>query len=262
VSQNLIKLQQQTHTTFNHNAHREKNTINTIQSKLRKHNATGTSADKGNSIVILPTASYNKKIQNFINGNKFRSTKSNQTKTFQNKIRTVINNSTHLINTYTRWKYMNLNPSAPTIKGLIKLHKPDQPVRPVVNWQNAPAYKLAKLFTQKTQSLAPLPYAFNIQSTSHLIQKLKQTRITPTTRFASLDISNIYSNFPVKETKLILEDILNHNSVDHHIKTELLNWYDAITQQNYFTHNNNIILQKDGLAMGSPSSSLIYCISK
>jgi hypothetical protein len=35
------------------------------------------------------------------------------------------------------------------------------------------------------------------------------------TRFASLDISNMYSNIPVKETKLILEDILRHNLIDH-----------------------------------------------
>jgi hypothetical protein len=68
----------------------------------------------------------------------------------------------------------------------------------------------------------------------------------------------MYSNIPVKETKLILEDILHHNSIDHHTKTELLNWYGAITQQNYFTHIIIIIiLQKDGLAMGSPSFGLI-----
>jgi hypothetical protein len=31
----------------------------------------------------------------------------------------------------------------------------------------------------------------------------------------------------------------------------------VITKQNYFTHNNNIIFQWDGLAMGAPSSGLI-----
>ena len=34
-------------------------------------------------------------------------------------------------------------------------------------------------------------------------------------------------------------------------------WYDVITRQNYFTHNNETITQYDGLAMGAPSSGLI-----
>jgi len=48
-----------------------------------------------------------------------------------------------------------MNPSAPTIKGLIKLHKPVQPICPVVYWHSVPAYKLAKLFTQKAGHLTP-----------------------------------------------------------------------------------------------------------
>jgi hypothetical protein len=38
---------------------------------------------------------------------------------------------------------------------------------------------------------------------------------------------------------------------------EVLNCYDVITQQNYFSYGNNIIIQRDGLAMGAPSSGLI-----
>jgi hypothetical protein len=38
---------------------------------------------------------------------------------------------------------------------------------------------------------------------------------------------------------------------------EILNWYDIITQQNYFTFNKTIYTQTDGLAMGAPSSSII-----
>jgi hypothetical protein len=235
VSQNLTEIHKQSQHEPNQNTHREKNTINSIKSKLKTHEATITSADKGNSIVILPTVSYNTKIQNFINDNGFNTAKSNPTNSFQNKVRTTINKSTHLIPKDTRWKHINLNPSAPTIKGLIKLHKEDQPIRPVVNWRQAPAYKLAKIFVQKTQSIP----------------------ITPTTRFASLDITNMYSNIPIKETKTIFRNVLNHNNLDHRSKKELLSWYDIITQQNYFTHKGKIIIQKDGLAMGSPASSLL-----
>ena len=75
--------------------------------------------------------------------------------------------------------------------------------------------------------------------------------------FASLDITNIYSNIPAKETKQILKNMLASNMKDHRIRSEILNCYEVITKQNYFTHGNRIITQTDGLAMGAPSSGII-----
>jgi len=155
-----------------------------ITTKLKNKNATATSADKGNSTVTLPIQQYKQKIQNFIN-NSFQTTNTNPTKTFQRQIRKTIN-STTLIRPDSRWKYKNLNPTKPTIRCLIKLHKTDQPIRPIVNWQNAPAYKLVKLLTEKIQHFSQLPYKYNIRNTAQLIQELKQTPLPPV--FASLDI--------------------------------------------------------------------------
>ena len=104
----------------------------------------------------------------------------------------------------------------------MKLHKPDLPIRPVVNWCNAPAHKLAKLFTQKIQHLTPLPYTINIRNSTQLIHELKQTPITLSSRFASLDTTNMYTNIPVIERKQILNNILTCNSIDPDAKSEML----------------------------------------
>jgi len=45
--------------------------------------------------------------------------------------------------------------------------------------------------------------------------------------------------------------------VDPDIRHELLSWFDTITKQNYFLHNNNKIILKEGLAIGAPSSSIL-----
>jgi hypothetical protein len=95
-------------------------------------------ADKGNSIVILPTQQYESKIQDFLQNNNFITTTKYRTNTFQAEIKNTIKQSKTLIPYDSRWKYTNLNPSAPSIKGLIKLHKQGLPIRPVVNWRNAP----------------------------------------------------------------------------------------------------------------------------
>ena len=90
-----------------------------------------------------------------------------------------------------------------------------------------------------------------------LIRELQHTPIIPTTTLASLDISNMYSNIPITQTKHILDNMLTSNRTNAQTKSELPNWYDAITKQNYLQHNGKTITQTDGLAMGAPSSGII-----
>ena len=209
-----------------------------IQKKLKQHDAMVTRADKGNTIVILTTHQYETTLQDFIQNNDFHTKATDPTKTFQTQIITTIKQSPTLTVKDYRWKYINMNPSAPSIKGLIKIHKPDQPIRPVVNWRNAPAYKLSKLFTGKVSQLAPLPHSFNIKNTQGLLKNLEDTTMLPHYNLASLDITDLYSNILVKETKMIFANILTHNLIASQIEQEPLRWFDIITKQNYFTHKN------------------------
>jgi hypothetical protein len=51
---------------------------------------------------------------------------------------------TNIIQKEHRWKYTNMNPTAPILHATIKLHTHNTPIRPIINWTNAPEYKLAK----------------------------------------------------------------------------------------------------------------------
>ena len=213
-----------------------------------------TRADKGTSLVILPIEQYDSKIADFISKNDFQTTTKDPTNSFQSQIRKVLNDSTNLIPPETKWRYTNMNPTAPTMKGLIKLHKPEHPNRPVVNWRGAPAYKLLTLFSHKIKLLAPLPNKFNLENTTDLIKRLNDTSILPQFALASLDITKLYTNVPVAETKKTIAKNLEENQTDPKSLQELLNWYDNIAQQNYFTNKEEILIQKDDLAMGAPTS--------
>jgi hypothetical protein len=168
-----------------------------------------------------------------------------------------VKQSKYFIPPNSAWKYNNLNPSAPTIKGLVKLHKVDLPIRPVVNWWNAHAYILSRSLTQNIKELVPLPYALNVRNSTQLIQELKQTPIKPSHTFASLDIFIMYTNIPVGDTRHILNKSLQNNMVDTEVTKELLRWFDTITKQNFFSFRKHIHIQMDGLAMGAPSSSIL-----
>jgi hypothetical protein len=93
-----------------------------------------TRADKGKSPVILPMKHYDSKITDFILANKFQTTTRDPTISFQSQVQKVTNGSKTLIPPNTKWKYVNMNPTAPTIKGLIKLHKTPHLTRGQLAW--------------------------------------------------------------------------------------------------------------------------------
>jgi len=146
VAERIEILQQQNPT---HNTHPETKIVHSIQRKVKEQGAIITKADKGNTKVIQPTHQYETKLQDFLRNNDFRTKATDPTKTFLTKIMSTIKQSLILIAKVHKWKYTNMNPTAITNKGLIKLHKPDKPIRPVVNWRNATTYKLSKLFTER-----------------------------------------------------------------------------------------------------------------
>ena len=80
-------------------------------------------------------------------------------------------------------------------------------------------------FTEKIHRLAPLPNAFNIKNTHDLLRNIKDTPLLPHHSLASLDITNLYSNIPVPETKTILVNLLKHELIAPQTRQEILNWY-------------------------------------
>jgi hypothetical protein len=121
-----------------------------------------------------------------------------------------------------KWTTINLNPLAPFIRGLIKLHKPGLPIRPIVNWTNAPAYKMAKILIKKCTAHIPLPHVFNVRNPVHLITDLNEIPIHHDLKFASFDIKNVCSNIPTPEPTHIIASICDHQCLPTHLKQEIL----------------------------------------
>jgi len=93
----------------------------------------------------------------------------------------------------------NLNLTIPKIRGLVKVHKDNYRIRPLINWKNAPAYKIAKKLTKKLQTYIRFPYTYNVKNTTHLTNGLKEIPYNRKLRLASLEIANMYTNIPTSE---------------------------------------------------------------
>ena len=117
---------------------------------------------------------------------------------------------------------MNLNPTAPTTRGLVKTHKEDTPIRPIINWRNAPGYKLTKMLAGKLTSYIPLPFTYNVTNTVQLMNDLTDIPYDHTIKFASPDISSMYSNIPTKDLMTTLRKLCEKNNVDERTMEDIM----------------------------------------
>ena len=176
---------------------------------------------------------------------------------FQKELRFTLNECKCIIGTNNKWKYINLNPSTPVVRGLVKIHKEDTPIRPIINFRNAPTYNLPKTLTNALKKYIPLPHVYNVQNSVHLMKDLSEIPYNPDLRIASLNISNMYTNIPTKDLLNIIQNICENNGLESAVKQEILSLTRLIIMQNYFRFQNRTYIQKSGLAMGAPSSSIL-----
>jgi len=77
------------------------------------------------------------------------------------------------------------------MRGLMKLHKEDTPIRLIINWRNAPGYKMAKMLARKLTLYIPLPFAYNVRNTVQLTNDLIDIPYDHNIKFASFDINSM-----------------------------------------------------------------------
>jgi hypothetical protein len=112
---------------------------------------------------------------------------------------------------------------------LIKIHKTDPLIRPIVNWKEAPAYKLAKMLTKRLGILIPLPYISNIKNSIQLVEDLLSILFDKDLKLISFVIENMY--IPITELTNI-EVMYKQNRLNTEIKYEIIKICNILTKQN------------------------------
>ena len=116
----------------------------------------------------------------------------------------------------------------------MKIHKEKNPIRPIVNWANPPAYKLAKKLAKDLHKYTPLPYVFNIKNSTHLMKDLLDTPYDANLKLASFDITNMYTNIPTNELPNIIQNLCTTNNINPTAQAEIIHLCNIILNQNYF----------------------------
>jgi hypothetical protein len=162
---------------------------------------------KEKNIVIVYVKDYNDKITNFIKDNDFVKMDLDPTSGYLKQANHAIHNC-FAIKSIDKWKIKGLNPAPPVMKGLIKLHKEQNPIRPVVIMCSSPSYKLAKFVSKHLSNLLCLPYSFNVKNSFQLINYLLDIKFDPQYSLCSFDISNMYTSILRDMLPNIMQNIM------------------------------------------------------
>jgi hypothetical protein len=92
-------------------------------------------------MVIIHKETLKQKIDNFIRENQIIQLNTDPTHSFQKQIQQIIQKCNAIIDKNQHKYLLQMKPMAPQLNALIRIHKEDKPIRPVINYVQAPSYK-------------------------------------------------------------------------------------------------------------------------
>jgi len=126
--------------------------IKNINDKLVMENAIAVKADKGTTSVIIYSDDYTEKVHTFLTDNNFQSLQKKPTDKFQKLLAKTLQQCDLIINMKQIKHLIQKKPQSLTLRAQIKIHKPGDPIRAVINNMNGASYKISKYFVNQTDT--------------------------------------------------------------------------------------------------------------
>ena len=220
---------------------RQQHSINQIKKILNDNNLTTVKADKTKAIVIINKDKLKEKVNEFIKDNYMQLINKDPTEKYQKQIQQTIKNTDSIIDKRTCKYLTNIKPAAPKLNVYLKTHKENQPIPPVINSMQAPAYKAARYINKTLQDLINLPNTYNTKNSQELAEELTKLQINEKMKMLTLDIKDTYVNLPIEGIMQTTRFWLNKNSNNNkQLKEQTLNIIHTIIRQNYLQYDGHI----------------------
>ena len=224
-----------------------------------------TRPDKGRGVVILDKTDYIEKAEHILKDpTKFEKLIHTDAQKLTIKLEDKINNFLRKMKktgTISEDFYNAMYSSGSTLSrlyGLPKIHKENAPLRPIVSTCTSHNYNLAKKVVDLLEKFSINDYSLkNSYDFTNAIQNVPDAQ---SLYMCSFDIESLYTNIPVKESiDIILNQIFNNDAAIYHgfKRNDFKNLLERALLDSYFSFNDVIYKQLDGLAMGSPLSPII-----
>ena len=152
---------------LNKNSKQNKN-IKPLINKIKDNNLTINKADKCNVLTIQNKNTLLEKTIDFLNNPIYLKSKNDPTARYQKDVKQVLKQSNLIISENNKNFIINPNPSVPKLRASTKIHKENNPIRPIVNYRTAPAYNLKKILNNILKTNLILENRYNIKNSVEL----------------------------------------------------------------------------------------------
>ena len=145
----------------------------------------------------------------------------------------------------------------PILYSLPKIHKLNNPIRPIVSFTNSPTYNLSSFLSNIISQNINYRSGYSIKNSIHLCDTLQDFTMPPNCLLVSFDISNLFTNVPIPECLQSVRSLLSTSEFPDVVVHQMYSLLELALQQNFFSFNNKTYKQVSGLAMGCPLSPIL-----
>lgn len=237
----------------------DKTHLQAIRSLSQNKNITIKKADKGGSTVIMNTKDYiQTALTHLHQDNIYKETKTDKTKQLYDDIDSFIlqmRSEGRITDTVANFIQPTSPPRTSLFYFLPKIHKPNNPPRPIISGIDSPTDQCSKFLTLILQPIAEAQPSY-LRDTKHLLQIIRDNpTINQDTYLVTADVTSLYTNIPHDEgITTILTAIDEHRHLtptftpDNEIIKLILTF---ILKRNYFDFMDKHYKQTQGTAMGT-----------
>ncbi|XP_044749651.1 uncharacterized protein LOC123310247 [Coccinella septempunctata] len=217
-------------------------------------------SDKGGVTVIMEKTEYENKIQSLLDSKDFKKLPRDPTQSIQQKCNKYVSkmHDKGYITEQQAKKLKTYNSTCPRIYGNPKVHKPENPLRPIISSVNSPMTKLSELMADILKSAYNTENDYYIKDTFDFATQINNFQLPNNHKIVSFDVVNLFGNLDKNNIIRILEKkwetIQHHTKMDKDLFLEIIQY---ILENNYCTFRGKFYQQIFGCAMGSKLSPIL-----
>lgn len=238
-----------------------KRETNFVEDLRRDKSVICLAADKGRSTVILNREEYNNNMKEIFKDEAlFEPIKKDPTKKIESDIAEILKPLQEELGKSVKRDLTPKYSKPPHAFGQPKIHKLNNPLRPIISGRNSPSSAMAKFVLTKIKPIGKL-LPFRLKDSVEFAEKIREVRLCPGDRLFSFDVVNMYPNIPIPETLILVKaalEKLQDTDDDDAISIEtIMKMLTTSLNCNYFQFDQQFYKQTSGLAMGSCLSSIM-----
>ena len=231
--------------------------LKTALNDLKKEqNIVITKADKGGKVVILNSNDYCKLEDILSDHSTYERVNKEPLKPWQQQynrdLKRILKDHSELAK-----KYLSFLPSLPYMYGLPKIHKPGNPLRPIVSSTGSVTHRLSKYLASLLSPLLGSISHSHLINSDDFVSKVRGINLKDKI-LVSFDVDSLFTNVPVEETLSFLRNHLQTNPLNLPFSIDIfLELIDLCAKKCLFYCNNRYYNQIRGFPMGSCLSPIL-----